>query len=72
MRPNTLNYILDKSQDRLTKQCNFRKSIELVEKLAITLRKEYFTIRINFNYSVQCDFKVYLYICVPLHLSVSK
>jgi hypothetical protein len=33
-----------------------------------------FTIRINFNYSVQCDFKVYLYIYiyVPLHVSVSK
>jgi hypothetical protein len=29
-------------------------------------------IRINFNYLVQCDFKVYLYIYVPLHVSVSK
>jgi hypothetical protein len=32
----------------------------------------YITIRINFNYFVQCDFKMYLYICVPLHVSVSK
>jgi hypothetical protein len=34
-------YILDKIQDRLIKQCNFRKCIQLVEKLAVTLRKEY-------------------------------
>jgi hypothetical protein len=25
-----------------------------------------------FDYTVQCDFKLYLYICVPLHVSVSK
>jgi hypothetical protein len=29
-------------------------------------------LRNNYDYTVQCDFKVCLYIYVPLHVSVSK